>query len=79
MSIERTYYCDGPGHLDAPGMTGDEERCHHHAATASSHLPYGFLKISQRDGQTLHFCGWPCLTRYAAAQPLTTYIEGTEP
>lgn len=74
MSIARTYYCDGPPHTDAPGMTGNEERCPAHAETAASHLPHGFLKISRRDTEPLHFCGWSCITRFAAAQPLPEFI-----
>lgn len=73
MSIERTYYCDGPRNTDIPN--GDaHDRCPAHATTATSHLPHGFLRVVW-DDRTLHFCGWDCVLRYAAEQPPVEIIE----
>jgi hypothetical protein len=78
MSIERTYYCDGPHNPDLPGDT-DLERCPGHVTTMTPppYLPIGFLRVSQgaHDGTVdLHFCCWNCVLRYAATVPPPTII-----
>lgn len=73
MSIERTYYCEGPG-------CGDEEHgpCHGPTATPPPYLPGGFIETRQReDGKDAlhHFCSWDCLMKYAAKQPIPEVIS----
>ncbi len=73
MSIERTYYCDGPA-------DNDEGRCPRHATTATPppHLPGGFIETRQRQdaGDELHhFCSWDCAMKYAAIQPIPEFHE----
>lgn len=81
MSVERTYYCDGP---DCPApMEGDTPR---HVSTVSPppYLPIGVMEVRERSDQgddTHHFCSWDCLMKFAAAKPPSEYIpfDGTEP
>jgi hypothetical protein len=74
VSIERTYYCDGPD-------CGDGRPCHVRTATPPPHLPPSFLEVrGDREGLdqsegTAHFCSWDCLMRYAAARPQDERIE----
>jgi len=71
MAIERTYYCDGPD-------CGDGQPCHSTTATPPPHLPSGFLEVREvcdQPVEPLHFCGWDCLMKYAAAQPVPEIIE----
>jgi hypothetical protein len=75
MSVERTYYCDGP-----PDPDSDEDRCLTHASTASPppYLPRGIIEVREVCDQSiepLHFCSWDCLMKYAAAQPIPVRIE----
>lgn len=70
MSIERTYYCEAPD-------CGEGEPRHATTASAPPHLPSGFIETRERcdAGDVLHhFCGWDCLTKYAAAKPLPIVI-----
>jgi len=60
MSIERIFYCDGPG-------------CEHHARTASSR-PGGFMTVTEGTGRSLHFCSWDCVLRHAAEKPPTEIV-----
>lgn len=58
MATERTFYCDAP-------------ECERHVSTRS-HRPgigSGFLFVTEGSAATLHFCGWDCVLRYAAAKP----------
>lgn len=63
MSIGYAYHCDGPD-------------CETHIApiaTPPPYLPSPFMEVRyvEPDGQHAHhFCGWDCLMKYAAKQPL---------
>lgn len=81
MAIERTYYCEGP---DCGGEGGADSEttspCHARTATPPPHLPSGFLEVRGREAgedYVNHFCGWDCLMKYAAKQPLPTVIPWT--
>lgn len=54
MSIERLFHCDGPD-------------CERYARTQRLR-PEMFLTVSERGGPALHFCGWDCVLRHAAAK-----------
>lgn len=74
MSIKRTYHCDGP-----PETGSDEDHCLTHVSTVSPppYLPHGIIEVREvcdRPVEPLHFCGWDCLMKYAANQPLPTVI-----
>lgn len=82
MSIERTYHCDGPENADIPGDTPQPDGCPAHVTAVlidREYLPGGFLQVrSYVQGatyETLHFCGWDCLLRYAANQRPAVYIS----
>lgn len=53
MSIERTFYCDGPD-------------CERHVRTAKT-KPSAFITVTE-PGATLHFCGWDCVLRHAGTK-----------
>ena len=53
MSIERTFYCDGP----------DCERYFRTRRLRTEH----FLVVTEQ-GVSLHFCGWDCVLRHAATK-----------
>lgn len=80
MSIERTYYCDGPAHTEFP--EGELEQrlgglCPAHARTAGSGLPHGFIRIVRgrgEYGEPNHFCGWGCVMRFAADMPVPEIV-----
>jgi len=61
MSIERIFYCDGP-------------ECERHVRTAA--LRSLFLTVTE-GSKTLHFCGWDCILRHAAAKEPETVISGS--
>ena len=61
MSIERVYHCDGPD-------------CETHARTAARGLPRTFLRVTETEGGSLHFCSWDCVMRLAATFPPTEVI-----
>ena len=61
MSIERIFYCDGP-------------ECERHVRTAALRSP--FLTVTE-ESKTLHFCGWDCILRYAAAKEPEIVIPGS--
>lgn len=74
MSIDRTYYCEGPdcGDEGAPANAT--------TATPPPYLPVGIIETrdaSPAGQETHHFCSWPCLMKYAAAQPIPERIEVT--
>lgn len=85
MSIDRIYICDGP---DCGGEGGKDGADAHplHARTASPppYLPPSFLEVrGERFGLdpiegTAHFCGWDCLMKFAAKQPMDTVIKADE-
>jgi hypothetical protein len=54
MSIERTFYCDGPD-------------CDRHVRTTGTRPPM-FLTVSEDADHESHFCGWDCVLRFAAAK-----------
>jgi hypothetical protein len=56
MSIERTFYCDGP-------------ECERHVQTALSRPQAGFIFVTTGDSATLHFCNWDCVLKYAGTKP----------
>lgn len=60
MSIERIFYCDGPG-------------CDRHARTARSRSE-SFLTVTEGTGRSEHFCGWDCILKYAAEKPPSDVI-----
>jgi hypothetical protein len=81
VSIERTYYCDGPENADIPGDGDQPDGCPKNVTAAmldGAYLPGGFVEVrSHVQGATyqeLHFCGWDCLLRYAAQQRPTEYL-----
>lgn len=85
MSIERTYYCDGPENSDIPGDAEQPDGCPHNVTASmidGEYIPGGFKQVrSYVQGatyETLHFCSWDCLLRYAARQHPTEYIDGPE-
>jgi hypothetical protein len=61
MSIERIFYCDGPD-------------CERSVSEAAARAPGNLLTIE--DGDQLHFCGWDCVLRYAAAKEPEQVISG---
>lgn len=75
MSIERTYYCDGPTNPDIPGGA-DLDHCPHNAKAMvvdPTYMPGGMLRVTQNvqgsHTEELHFCSWDCVLRYAGAKP----------
>ena len=56
VTIERTFYCDGPD-------------CERHARTLARRPLSGFILVTEDGAATLHFCGWDCVLKYAAAKP----------
>jgi hypothetical protein len=61
MSVERIFYCDGPG-------------CERHVQTARTRAE-SILTVTG-DGPPLHFCGWDCVLRHAAAKEPETIVPG---
>jgi hypothetical protein len=81
MSIERSYYCDGPENTDLPGDEPQVDGCPNHVRAKiidGEYIPGGFIEArSHVQGgtyETLHFCSWDCLLRYAGQQRPTEYI-----
>lgn len=67
VSIDRTYYCDGPGC-----------ECHVQTATPPPYLPTPFLVVREPNpsGDSIrHFCSWDCLMKLAATFPVAERIE----
>jgi hypothetical protein len=75
MSIERTYYCEGP---DCPEEEG-QNPAHVVTATPPPYIPGGFIETRMmwagQDEERHHFCSWPCLMKYAADQPIPERID----
>lgn len=83
MSIQRTFYCDGPENADIPNDAPQPDGCPHNVTAAMidpDYLPGGVIEVRcHRQGmlnETLHFCSWDCLLRYAATQHPVEYIAG---
>ena len=65
MSIERIFHCDGP----------DCERFMRTMRRRTDH----FLVVSE-GATALHFCGWDCVLRHAAAkEPEQVVAAGPDP
>lgn len=83
MSIQYTYYCDGPPRSDLPGDPSPDG-CPAHVQTTRTDgtLPSGFLRVLwYSDGHPtteLHFCCWDCVLRYAGQQHPVEIIECSE-
>jgi hypothetical protein len=83
MSIERTYYCDGPENPQIPGDDPQPDGCPHNVTALvvdEAYLPGGVIEVRQHtQGATYvtnHFCSWDCLFRFAAAKHPVECIEG---
>lgn len=81
MSIERTFYCDGPENRDIPGNEPQPDGCPHRVTAVMldpDYLPGGVLEVRHHiQGavfETNHFCSWDCLLRFAAKQHPVEYI-----
>lgn len=78
MSVERTYYCEGPDCGRHGEQDRDEVPVHVKTASPPPYLPVGVIETRDRDPegeQTHHFCSWDCVMKYAAAQPVPEVIE----
>jgi len=62
MSIERIFHCDGPD-------------CERHVRTMNA-KPAMFLTVDEHEVH-LHFCGWDCVLRYAAAKEPEMVVSGS--
>ena len=67
MSVQRTYYCDGPD-------------CGAHATTATPppYLPTGFLGVVEHcpgGNAEYQFCGWECAMKYGSSRPAPEFID----
>lgn len=72
MSIERTYYCEGPDCGGEGGLRGGHTSAHCTTATPPPHLPSGFVEVREGgagEPESHHFCGWECVMKYAAKLP----------
>jgi hypothetical protein len=81
MSVKRTFYCEGPD-CDIPRdePVADEDRKPANASTATGppHLIIGWIRTRERfNGEDyMHdFCGWGCLMKFAAQQPVPSTIR----
>lgn len=81
MSIERTYWCEGPDcdiPRDEPVADEDRRPANVSTATPPPYLPPSFIevRVGEPDGVVVHhFCGWDCVMKYAAKQPIPTVIR----
>jgi hypothetical protein len=76
MSIERTYYCEGPDCGAEPG--GIEAPAHVATASPPPYLPRGVIETREVDdgGEVMHhFCSWDCCMKYAAKQPVAEVVQ----
>lgn len=74
MSVQRTYYCEGPDCGDAP----EGSPVHGSTASPPPHLLVGWIQTRERtNGEDfMHdFCSWPCLMKFAASKPEPERIE----
>jgi hypothetical protein len=62
VTIERIFYCDGPG-------------CDRCVRTSEGRPRSGLLTITG-DGRPLHFCGWDCVLRHAGAKEPEQVVSG---
>ena len=70
MSVEHTFYCDGPGcgSVNVPeGLGHDTPR---HVQTMKDDAPPTFLTVVEHEPVDVvhHFCGWDCLLRFGAGK-----------
>jgi hypothetical protein len=63
VSVERTYYCDGP-------------ECERQVSEAAAKGAPGNLLTIAGDGDELHFCGWDCVLRFAAGKEPEKVFSG---
>ena len=78
MSVQRTIYCDGPDCGGEGGLRGGHTSCHVSTASPPPYLPISFIEVRERHDmgdEIQHFCGWDCLMKYAAKQPIPERIE----
>jgi hypothetical protein len=84
VSVSRIYHCDAPSqNPDRPGYEPGEP-CGGHVQTTTPppYLPTGLIRVewgAPNGNAEYHFCGWDCLTRYAAAQPLPEFYDPEDP
>lgn len=83
MSIERTYFCDGPENADIPGDDPQPDGCPHRVTAIvldNRYIPGGVIEVRRHvqgaTYETNHFCSWDCLLRFAAKKRPTEYIDG---
>lgn len=71
MSIERTYYCEGP-----------ECETHGKSTAPPPYLPWGFLEVREtlpgQPEKVWHFCSWDCAMKYGATLPPMEVIPWDE-
>lgn len=82
MSIERTYYCEGPDCGGEGGLSGGYTSVHVVTSTPPPYLPDGIIEVREPDpsgGIVRHFCGWDCVMKFAANQPIPERIELYDP
>lgn len=60
MSIERVFTCDS-------------EDCERHVRATGTHPPT-FIAVTEDAGETLHFCSWDCVLKFAATKPPSQVI-----
>jgi len=71
MAIERIFYCEGPD-------CGDGQPVGVRTATPAPYLPESIIETrekSDRGDVTHYFCGWDCLMKFAADQPIPERID----
>ncbi len=61
MSIRRVYCCDW-------------RECNHHVETSELRPPL-FLSVNEGAEESLHFCTWDCVLKYAAEIPPCETIQ----
>lgn len=78
MSYDRTIYCDGPDCGGDGGLKGGNTSAHVQTASPPPHIPTGFIETREQvNGEDFihHFCGWDCVMKFAAKEPLPEVIE----
>jgi hypothetical protein len=84
VSIQRTFYCDGPENTDIPDAGPQPDGCPHNVTAVvvdDAYLPGGVIEVRQHaQGATYvtnHFCSWDCLLRFAANKQPVEVIYGS--
>lgn len=62
MSVQRTFYCDGPDCGDGKPVNV-ETHAEHPPTFITTYEEPGF---AHEDRHEMHFCSWDCVLRYAA-------------